>query len=92
MHRNIDQFLRIEDGDAFVQMGPREDDLSFEQQAQTDSAIMVPAGMFHNVINTGSKPLKIYSIYAPSEHPYGTIHKTADEADREELAELLEDD
>jgi MFS family permease len=92
VHRNIDQFLRIEDGDALVQMGPREDDLSFEQRAQTDSAIMVPAGMFHNVINTGTKPLKIYSIYAPSEHPYGTIHLTADEADREELAELLEDD
>lgn len=91
-HKNIDQFLRIEDGDGLVQMGPREDDLSFEQQAHTDSAIMVPAGMFHNIINTGSKPLKIYSIYAPSEHPYGTVHKTADEADREELAELLEDD
>ncbi|MGM0881585.1 MAG: MFS transporter [Bacillota bacterium] len=92
VHKNIDQFLRIEDGDGLVQMGPRENDLSFEQQAQTDYAIMVPAGMFHNVINTGSKPLKIYSIYAPSEHPYGTVHKTADEADREELAELLEDD
>jgi MFS family permease len=92
VHRNIDQFLRIEDGDALVQMGPREDDLSFEQQVTTDSAIMVPAGMFHNVVNTGRKPLKIYSIYAPPEHPYGTIHKTADEADREELAELLEDD
>lgn len=92
VHKNIDQFLRIEDGEGLVQMGPREDDLSFEQQAQTDFAIMVPAGMFHNVINTGSKPLKIYSIYAPSEHPYGTVHMTADEADREELAELLEDD
>ncbi len=92
VHRNIDQFLRIEDGDGLVLMGPREDDLSFEQQAHADYAIMVPAGMFHNVINTGSKPLKIYSIYAPTEHPYGTVHKTADEADREELAELLEDD
>ncbi|RCW43035.1 MFS transporter [Paenibacillus prosopidis] len=92
VHKNIDQFLRIEDGEGLVQMGPREDDLSFEQQAHTDSAIMVPAGMFHNIINTGSKPLKIYSIYAPSEHPYGTVHKTADDADREELAELLEDD
>ena len=69
IHKNIDQFLRIEDGDALVLMGPHEDDLSFEQQANTDSAIMVPAGMFHNVVNTGDKPLKIYSIYAPSEHP-----------------------
>lgn len=92
VHKNIDQFLRIEEGDGLVLMGPDEDNLIFEQQAQTDYAIMVPAGMFHNVINTGSKPLKIYSIYAPSEHPYGTIHKTADQADREELAEMLEDD
>lgn len=92
VHKNIDQFLRIEEGEGLVLMGQREDNLIFEQQAQTDYAIMVPAGMFHNVINTGSKPLKIYSIYAPSEHPYGTIHKTSDQADREDLAELLEDD
>ncbi|WP_338553503.1 MFS transporter [Paenibacillus sp. KS-LC4] len=92
VHKNIDQFLRIEEGEALVLMGPREDELTFQQPAATDYAIMVPSGMFHNVVNTGSKPLKIYSIYAPAEHPYGTVHKTADDADRAELTELLEDD
>lgn len=92
VHKNIDQFLRIEEGEALVQMGPHEDRLTFQQPASTDYAIMVPSGMFHNVINTGAKPLKIYSIYAPAEHPYGTVHRTADEADRAELAEKLEED
>lgn len=92
VHKHIDQFLRIEEGEALVQMGPREDELTFEQSASTDFAIMVPSGMFHNVINTGAHPLKIYSIYAPSEHPYGTVHKTSDAADRAELKELLEED
>ncbi|MEI7027392.1 MFS transporter [Paenibacillus sp. y28] len=92
VHKQIDQFLRIEEGEGLVQMGPDENDLPFRQEASTDSAIMVPAGMYHNIINTGRKPLKIYSIYAPAEHPYGTVHKTADQADREELAELLNDD
>ncbi|MBB3111589.1 MFS family permease [Paenibacillus phyllosphaerae] len=92
VHKHIDQFLRIEDGEGFVQMGPRDDELTFEAQASADYAIMVPAGMFHNVTNTGDKPLKIYSIYAPAEHPYGTVHRTSDQADREELAELLDED
>ena len=46
---------------------------------------MVPAGTWHNVINTGDVPLKLYSIYAPPEHPFGTVHKTkrdAEEAER----------
>ena len=42
--------------------------------------ILVPAGKWHNIVNTGDKPLKIYSIYAPAEHPHGTVHKTRQEA------------
>jgi MFS family permease len=92
VHKNIDQFLRIEQGKACVQMGVREDDLTFDQKAKENSAIFVPAGTFHNIINTGKTPLKIYSIYAPAEHTYGTVHKTASDADRAELDELMEDD
>jgi mannose-6-phosphate isomerase-like protein (cupin superfamily) len=91
-HKNIDQFLRIEEGRALVQMGEREDALTFEQKASENSAIFVPAGMFHNIINIGKKPLKLYSIYAPPEHAYGAVHKNADQADREELAELMDED
>jgi len=37
---------------------------------------MIPAGTWHNVVNTGHKPLKVYVIYAPPEHPFGTVHET----------------
>lgn len=81
VHDNHDQFLRIEDGTGFVQMGSSEDNLNFEESVEDDYAIFVPAGTWHNVTNTGNRPLKLYSIYAPSEHPHGTIHETKAEAD-----------
>lgn len=80
VHNDHDQFLRIEQGTAKVVMGPAEDDLSFEKEAEDDFAIFVPAGTWHNIINTGDEPLKLYSIYAPGEHPKGTIHETYEEA------------
>lgn len=49
-------------------------------EVSDDYAILVPAGKWHNIVNTGDKPLKIYSIYAPAEHPHGTVHKTRQEA------------
>ena len=81
VHDDHDQFLRIEQGAARVVMGDSADDLSFDVPAEADFAILVPAGKWHNVINTGDVPLKLYSIYAPSEHPRGTIHETKAEAD-----------
>lgn len=76
VHSDIDQFLRIEEGKAKVLMGPAEDELTFEQEAEDDFAILVPAGTWHNIVNIGDEPLKLYSIYAPAEHPAGTIHET----------------
>lgn len=76
VHGDIDQFLRVEEGEAKVLMGPAEDELTFEETAEDDFAIFVPAGTWHNIVNVGDKPLKIYSIYAPAEHPAGTIHET----------------
>ena len=81
IHPDNDQFLRIEQGDALLQMGARKDRLDFEQDAHDNFAILVPAGTWHNVINTGNKPLKLYSIYAPPKHPFGTIHRTKAEAE-----------
>lgn len=75
-HPNLDQFIRIEEGQGLVQMGDRKDYLDFQKYAKEDDAIFVPAGKWHNLINTGTKPLKLYSIYAPPEHPYGTVHET----------------
>jgi len=76
VHEDHDQFLRVEEGRGKVQMGPAEDDLSFEQIAEDDDAIFIPAGSWHNVTNVGDEPLKLYSIYAPPEHEHGTVHPT----------------
>ena len=83
-HNDTDQFLRIEEGEAKVVMGDSETSLTFIQTAEKDFAIIVPAGKWHNIINTGDKPLKLYSIYAPVEHPHGTVHKTFEEAEEAE--------
>lgn len=80
LHTGIDQFLRIEEGKAKVMMGNNKDSLDYIQVAEEDCAILVPAGKWHNIINAGDKPLKLYSIYAPKEHSHGTVHQTRQEA------------
>lgn len=76
VHPTTDQFIRIEEGQGLVQMGDRRDNLDFQVMACEDYAIMVPAGKWHNLTNTGNRPLKVYVIYAPPEHPYGTVQET----------------
>lgn len=76
VHPTTDQFIRIEEGQGFVQMGDSKDQLDFQAMAYDGYAIMVPAGKWHNVTNTGKQPLKVYVIYAPPEHPFGTVHET----------------
>ncbi len=83
VHTNHDQFLRIEKGTARVEMGPAKDDLT-ATAAEEDFAIFVPAGTWHNIINTSDQTLKLYSIYAPAEHAHGTIHETKAIADAAE--------
>ncbi|MBP1967656.1 cupin domain-containing protein [Paenibacillus aceris] len=80
IHPNVDQFLRIEQGQGIVQMGKRKDNLNFVRKVSDDSAIVVPAGTWHNITNTGNIPLKLYSIYAPPEHPHSTVHVTKADA------------
>jgi mannose-6-phosphate isomerase-like protein (cupin superfamily) len=80
VHPHVDQFLRIEEGQGLVKMGDTKDHLDFEEWVGDDYAIVVPAGKWHNMINTGSRPLKLYSIYAPPEHPFGTVHETKADA------------
>lgn|SRR5690625_5026894 len=79
VHNELDQFLRIEDGKGLVQMGDSEKNLDFEKDVGDDDAVFVPAGKWHNIKNKGDNPLKVYSIYAPPEHPHGTVHKTRTE-------------
>lgn len=87
IHDDTDQFLRIEQGEARIVMGEDRDNMTFEETAEDDFAIFVPSGYWHNIINTGDIPLKVYSIYAPAHHPAGTVHKTKAEADEAEAAE-----
>ena len=72
----LDQFIRIEEGQGRVILDGQ------QHVVQDGSAVVIPAGTKHNVINTGkTKALKLYTIYAPPEHKPGTIHRTKAEAD-----------
>lgn len=80
-HDGIDQFLRIEKGSAKVMMGKTKDNLDQEWEAGADFAVFVPAGTWHNIVNTGQDDLKLYSIYTPPEHVHGTVHETYEESE-----------
>jgi mannose-6-phosphate isomerase-like protein (cupin superfamily) len=74
MH-DLDQFIRFEKGSAKVILNKTD-----EHEVGADDAIVIPAGTWHNVINTGGEPLKLYTIYSPPEHKDGTVQATkADE-------------
>jgi mannose-6-phosphate isomerase-like protein (cupin superfamily) len=87
IHPDLDQFLRLEQGQGIVRMGDRQDNLTFEREVKEDYAIVIPAGTWHNLINTGDTPIKLYSIYAPPQHPRGTVHVTKADAEAAEAAE-----
>ncbi len=80
MHPDVDQFLRVEQGQGIVQIGNDQHHSNMESYICDDSAIIIPAGTWHNVINTGNVPLKLYSIYAPPNHPFNTVHVTKADA------------
>lgn len=81
MHPNLDQFIRIEQGYGLVQMGDNKNNLNFVRKVYDDFAIVIPAGKWHNLTNIGNLPIKLYSIYAPPQHPKGTIHRTKADAE-----------
>ncbi len=88
MHPAVDQFIRIEEGRGIVKMGNSRDNLDFERRVFDGYVIFIPAGKWHNLINTGHRPLKLYTIYAPPEHPKGTVHVTKEEAQAAERKRL----
>lgn len=81
MHSDFDQFIRIEDGYGLVMMGKDNMILDYQQRVNNNYAVIIPAGTWHNVINIGKNPLKLYSIYAPPQHPFETVHATKDIAE-----------
>lgn len=86
MHPDVDQFIRIESGRATVCMGNCPDDLREVGCVDGGDALLIPAGTWHNVVNRGNRPLKLYSVYAPPQHPRGTVHETKCDAEREDHA------
>jgi mannose-6-phosphate isomerase-like protein (cupin superfamily) len=71
---DVDQFIRIEEGSGKAVLNGEEFEI------KDDWAVVVPAGTKHNIINTGSNKMKIYTVYTPPEHPEGTIHQTKADA------------
>jgi len=83
VHPNVDQFFRIEQGEAtFIFNGTE------KHQVKNGDAVIVPAGTYHNVINASkSNKLKLYTVYSPPNHPDKTVHKTKAEAEKAEAEE-----
>ena len=73
----LDQFFRVEEG-----MGEAVLD-GVRTVISAGFAVLVPAGTNHNIINTGSAPLKLYTLYAPPNHRDGVVHRTRAEAEKD---------
>ena len=81
MHPDVDQFVRVESGRAKVYFGNSRNSLREAEVVNENYAILIPAGTWHNIVNIGICPLKVYSLYAPPQHPFGTVHKTKADAE-----------
>jgi mannose-6-phosphate isomerase-like protein (cupin superfamily) len=77
VHDDRDQFFRIEAGEGEIRIDGK------ANRVEDDFAVIVPAGARHNVINTGTEPLRLYTIYAPPEHRDGVVHKDKGQAERD---------
>jgi mannose-6-phosphate isomerase-like protein (cupin superfamily) len=83
VHDSVDQFFRIEEGEVKFVFNGKENYI-----LKAGGAVVVPAGTYHNVVNISkTKPLKLYTIYSPPNHPDGTIHETKADAEEAELKE-----
>lgn len=79
IHPQVDQFIRIEEGQGKAILNGEESIL------EAGSAIVIPAGTEHDIINTSAdNPLKLYTLYSPPNHPERTLHRTKAEAEAAE--------
>lgn len=77
-HAAIDQFFRVQEGEGEIWIDGTRTGID------DDSAMLVPAGSRHNVKNTGDKPMKLFTVYAPPAHADGAVHATKSDAQAEE--------
>lgn len=84
IHPDTDQFLMLESGKGEIVMGNNRNNLNYKMPVSEGFAFIIPAGEWHNFINTGNRPAKLFSIYAPPHHPFGTVHKTKKDAEEQE--------
>ena len=85
-HSDRDQFFRVERGRARVELGRTAEAVDDTHEVEDDWAVIVPAGVWHDVVNVGDDELKLYSLYSPPEHPDGTVHERKADADTAEHA------
>jgi mannose-6-phosphate isomerase-like protein (cupin superfamily) len=57
---------------------------AYKKPIKPGSGVFIPAGTWHNIVNTGDTPLKLFTVYAPPHHPHGTVHETKEIADAAE--------
>ena len=84
VHEHSDQIIRVEQGKACVKMGDCKERLHFCRNLCQGDVVFIPAGVWHNIINTEESPLKLSVIYAPSNPPKGTVHRTKADAEKTE--------
>lgn len=83
-HPELDQFLFVVEGKGLVKMGKSKNNLDFQEKVYSGYSFIVPAGTWHNLINIGTRPIKLFSVYAPPQHPHGTVHATKADAEAAE--------
>ena len=77
VHEDRDQFFRIEEGSGSIVIDGK------ANRVEDDFAVIVPAGARHNVVNNGTEPLRLYTLYGPPEHKDKVVHKTKEQAERD---------
>ncbi len=83
VHANVDQFFRVEEGEATFVFSGKE-----QHRVRNGDAVIVPAGTFHKVVNVSKdKRLRLYTLYSPPNHPDKTVHKTKADAEKAEMEE-----
>ena len=83
-HPETDQFLRLDSGEGYVQMGAVTYKQTFEKEVSDGWCVLVPAGTWHNITNIGTTPMQIYAIYAPAHHSPDKMQATAAEAEADQ--------